>query len=221
MIKVWRKNQKWGSILWTFLDQFGLVSSLKRKNKSIETMINLFVTKLSFLFCLLQCLTNVRRHKFVANGLCRAGRGKSDIELTAWATPCHHEHLFKQRQNGERSSKLIMQGSYQIWMRIQFCKESDLASIYHYWANFGKQAHLQKYTFTQMIILSSFIKRATISSIEQCYIDSGDQMISLSLSDWSGDHWVGQKRLIFIRGDPYEWCQSCLWPPKCKGKAFF
>ena len=23
MIKIWKKNQKWGSILWTFLDQFG------------------------------------------------------------------------------------------------------------------------------------------------------------------------------------------------------
>ena len=41
------------------------------------------------------------------------------------------------------------------------------------------------------------------------------------LSVWSGDHWIGQKRLIFIRGDPYEWCQNCLWAPKCKEKCFF
>ena len=27
--------------------------------------------------------------------------------------------------------------------------------------------------------------------------------------------------LIFIRGHPYECCQSCLWAPKCKKKNFF
>ena len=36
-----------------------------------------------------------------------------------------------------------------------------------------------------------------------------------------GDHWFGQIRLIFITGDPYEWCQCCLWAPKCKEKTFF
>ena len=41
------------------------------------------------------------------------------------------------------------------------------------------------------------------------------------LSVLSGDRRVGQQRLIFIRGDPYEWCQSCLWAPKCKEKTFF
>ena len=41
------------------------------------------------------------------------------------------------------------------------------------------------------------------------------------LTVWSGDHLVGQKRLIFKRGDPDEWCQSCLWAPKCKEKTFF
>ena len=102
----------------------------------------------------MQCLTNVRRHKFVASGLCRAGRGKSDIELTAWATPCHHEHLFKQRQNGERSSKLIMQGSHQIWMRAQFkrCRESDLAFNLSLSSNFGKQV------ISKMVCFSRFVE---------------------------------------------------------------
>ena len=36
----------------------------------------------------------------------------------------------------------------------------------------------------------------------------------------SGDHWVGQKRLIFKRGDSYKWCQSCLRALKCKKKNF-
>ena len=139
----------------TFLGQFGLVSSLKSKNLSIETIWSIyFVTKLSFLVCIVQYLTNVRRRKFVANGLCRAGRGKSDIELTAWATPCHHEHLFKQRQNGERSSKLIMQGPNQIWMRAQFkrCRESDLAFNLSLSSNFGK------HVISKMVCFSRFVE---------------------------------------------------------------
>ena len=28
------------------------------------------------------------------------------------------------------------------------------------------------------------------------------------VSVWSGDHRIGQKRLVFIRRGPYEWCQS-------------
>ena len=107
-----------------------------------------------FLHLWVQCLTNVRRHKFVANRLCRAGRGKSDIELTAWATPCHHEHLFKQRQNGERSSKLIMQGSHQIWMRAQFkrCRESDLAS------NLSLFSKLWKTSDREIVCFSRFVE---------------------------------------------------------------
>ena len=41
------------------------------------------------------------------------------------------------------------------------------------------------------------------------------------LSVWSGEQrWVGQKRVIFIRG-PFEWDQSCLWAQKCKKILFF
>ena len=49
----------------------------------------------------------------------------------------------------------------------------------------------------------------------------GSDLLKNRLSVWSGDHWVGQNRLIVIRGDPYKWGQSSLWAPKCKKKTFF
>ena len=41
------------------------------------------------------------------------------------------------------------------------------------------------------------------------------------LSVWWGNHWIGQWRLFFIRGDPYNRWQCCLLVLKCKEAIFF